>query len=231
NRVMGVYATPRELRQDLSTDSSEAQIAIIDADDPACGIAVLAEVRRAHPKLKILLLCEPPLAPPVLRGAIDEDVEGLVLKSDSVEEVMLAFQHVLEGRSVMPSGWQDVSLEPASATPLDSLSMREREVLELAAAGMRNREIAERLMISANTVKFHLRVIYSRLGVHNRIQAARATQPESDGGAEPGDAGGKPTRKRPMRDSPDGRARQGNFKQRHRQEDRLEETNTSEAER
>lgn len=47
-------------------------------------------------------------------------------------------------------------------------------MLDLAASGMSNKEIAERLTISANTVKFHLRTIYSRLGVRNRVEAMRA---------------------------------------------------------
>jgi DNA-binding NarL/FixJ family response regulator len=157
---------------------------LIDADDPAYGIAVLAEIRRRHPKMTILLLCEA-VTPAIVGGAISEEVEGLVLKSDSVEEVITAFHHVLEGRSVMPRGWQAVSLEAASASPLDALSVREREVLELAVAGMRNREIAERLMISSNTVKFHLRAIYSHLGVHNRIQAAHAVESDGDGPVAP----------------------------------------------
>jgi DNA-binding CsgD family transcriptional regulator len=77
-------------------------------------------------------------------------------------------------RAVMPVGWQSVPIDPEGGGPVESLSVREREVLELTVSGMRNREIAERLMISSNTVKFHLRKIYSRLGVHNRVQAARA---------------------------------------------------------
>ena len=54
------------------------------------------------------------------------------------------------------------------------LSDRQLEVLELIAAGLDNARIAQRLHISRNTVKFHVRVIYERLGVTNRVQAARA---------------------------------------------------------
>ena len=97
------------------------------------------------------------------------------LQSDPAEDVVLALQHVLEGRSVMPAGWHAASLrgQADSAT----LSARQREVLELAAAGLSNREIAERLFVSLNTVKFHLRSIYSKLDVHNRVQAVHAVCP------------------------------------------------------
>jgi LuxR family transcriptional regulator, maltose regulon positive regulatory protein len=64
----------------------------------------------------------------------------------------------------------------AGPDELAGLSGRQREVLELLALGASNREIAGRLYISPNTVKFHLREIYSRLGVRNRVEATRRLQ-------------------------------------------------------
>ena len=61
-----------------------------------------------------------------------------------------------------------------SASLYGRLSGRQVEVLELIAAGLDNQRIAERLHISRNTVKFHVRVIYERLGITNRVQAAAA---------------------------------------------------------
>jgi len=57
------------------------------------------------------------------------------------------------------------------------LSEREVEVLEYIAAGLTNREIAERLYLSLNTVKVHTRNLYGKLGVNSRTQAvARARE-------------------------------------------------------
>jgi DNA-binding NarL/FixJ family response regulator len=172
SRVLGAYPNPAELQAEAIANSTEVQVVVIDADDPAAGVAMVSELRCGHRELKILLLCER-LTPPVARCAMEEHVEGVVLKSDSVEEVIVAFRHILDGRAVMPAGWQAAALQ-SERDPIDSLSTREREVLELAAGGMRNWEIAERLMISTNTVKFHLRTIYRRLGVRNRVQAMQA---------------------------------------------------------
>lgn len=173
NRVVGAYQSFRELSAASRARELKLQAAIVDADDPAAGPAAAAAIRRAHPELKILLLCDV-ASPAVVRCAIDERAEGVVLKSDTAEEMILALRHVLEGRAVMPVGWQAASLESEGETPIESLSEREREVLDLAASGMSNKEIAKRLTISVNTVKFHLRTIYSRLGVRNRVEAMRA---------------------------------------------------------
>ena len=56
------------------------------------------------------------------------------------------------------------------------LSERERDVLHLLAGGLSNEEIAESLIISANTVKMHIRHIYDKLDVHNRVQAITQAQ-------------------------------------------------------
>jgi two-component system nitrate/nitrite response regulator NarL len=60
--------------------------------------------------------------------------------------------------------------EPAKA--VQSLTPREREVLDLIAGGLTNLEIAARLHVSVHGVKFHLAAIYRRLGVSNRTEAA-----------------------------------------------------------
>jgi DNA-binding NarL/FixJ family response regulator len=171
NRVAGAFPAVHGLAAVSPPGEPKLQAVILDADGLAAGPAAVAEIRRTYPEVKILLLCGA-VSPEVIRCAIDERVEGVVLKSDTAEEVILALRHVLEGRAVMPVGWQAASVEPRPDAQLAALSLREREVLDLAARGLRNDEIATRLTISANTVKFHLRAIYSRLGVHNRVQAA-----------------------------------------------------------
>jgi DNA-binding NarL/FixJ family response regulator len=171
NRVVGAYPSYRELRTVAGADELNLQAAIVFTDDPEAGPEAVAEIKRMHPDLKILLLCEV-ATPAVVRCAIDEQAEGVVLTSDTVEEMALALRHVLDGRAVMPVGWQATSLREDA--PLVALSGREREILDLLTSGMSNKEIAAHLTISSNTVKFHLRTIYSKLGVHNRVQAMQA---------------------------------------------------------
>ena len=80
---------------------------------------------------------------------------------------------VVAGHAVFPAGWLRQVKHSAEASPLGQLSPRQREVLQLLALGMDNDQIAARLYISRNTITFHVRTIYGRLGVHNRVEAAR----------------------------------------------------------
>jgi DNA-binding CsgD family transcriptional regulator len=60
----------------------------------------------------------------------------------------------------------------AGDDPRRSLSAREAEVMEIAALGLTNAQVADRLKISVHAVKFHLAAIYRKLGVANRTEAA-----------------------------------------------------------
>jgi DNA-binding CsgD family transcriptional regulator len=62
---------------------------------------------------------------------------------------------------------------PPAPQPADGLTQREREVALLVADGLRSREVAERLGIASQTVKSHLKTIFDKLGVRNRVELAR----------------------------------------------------------
>jgi DNA-binding NarL/FixJ family response regulator len=70
--------------------------------------------------------------------------------------------------------------EPAE---LQILSRRQREILELVAEGLSNREIAERLFVTESTVKQHLRAAYKLLGVSNRAEATELVRLAKGGNA------------------------------------------------
>jgi DNA-binding NarL/FixJ family response regulator len=88
-------------------------------------------------------------------------------------DALAALQQVLDGHVVYPSAVLD---HLAGRKEPPALSERQHEVLNLLALGSSNDEIAARLFISRNTVKFHLREIYGRLGVRNRVEAARVVR-------------------------------------------------------
>ena len=67
----------------------------------------------------------------------------------------------------------DLTRNPAKASgpPMQPLSDREKEMLIFLANGVSNKEMAQKMFVSENTVKFHLKNVYSKLGVANRLQA------------------------------------------------------------
>lgn len=79
----------------------------------------------------------------------------------------------ITGYTVRPAGEQELQAE-RTLSPV--LSDREQAVLQLAGRGYSNAEIADRLAVSVNTVKFHLSSVYAKLGVHNRTEAAGKSQ-------------------------------------------------------
>jgi two-component system nitrate/nitrite response regulator NarP len=98
---------------------------------------------------------------------------GAILRSSGIAAAIDVLWQVCHGQVVFPSA---VMTQLSRPNRFDGLSDRQRQVLELLAQGASNYEIASSLYISPNTVKFHLREIYLRLGVRNRVEAARLLQ-------------------------------------------------------
>jgi two-component system, NarL family, response regulator LiaR len=153
---------------------TEADVVLLDSGfDPVAGpLVVLGHIRAAAPDLRIVVLAEA-LDEMLSIAAREGDLDGVVLAGTAGVELVAAIAQVVAGHAVFPAGWLRQVQEAAATNPLVQLSPRQREVLHLLSLGMDNDQIAERLYISRNTVKFHVRTIYGRLGVHNRVEAAR----------------------------------------------------------
>jgi DNA-binding NarL/FixJ family response regulator len=124
----------------------------------------------ALPALRIVMLCQE-LGEELVRCAIEYRVSGVVLKSYSTKDIRAAIGYMATGRTIMPADWQRMAA-PTREEQL-GLSPRHCQVLSLIAQGWHNDEIAVELGISPNTIKFHIRAIYSRLKVRNRVEAAQ----------------------------------------------------------
>jgi DNA-binding NarL/FixJ family response regulator len=153
---------------------TEADVLLLDAGfDPVAGpLVVLGHIRAVAPDLRVVVLAET-LDEMLSIAAREGDLDGVVLTATAGVELVAAIAQVVAGHAVFPAGWLRHVQEAAATNPLVQLSPRQREVLHLLSLGMDNDQIAERLYISRNTVKFHVRTIYGRLGVHNRVEAAR----------------------------------------------------------
>jgi DNA-binding NarL/FixJ family response regulator len=170
--VVGSACEPSGLIDGLP--QTEADVLLLDATfDPVAGpLVVLEHIRAAAPGLRIVVLAQA-LDEMLTIAAREGELDGVVLTSTAGVELVAAIAQVVAGHAVFPAGWMRQVQEAAATNPLVQLSPRQREVLHLLSLGMDNDQIAERLYISRNTVKFHVRTIYARLGVHNRVEASR----------------------------------------------------------
>jgi DNA-binding NarL/FixJ family response regulator len=144
------------------------------------GIEAASRIRDTLPTTKILMLTVSDEEDD-LYEAIKAGANGYLLKEISVEEVAEAIRAVVQGQSLIsPSMASKLLMEFNSLAkraarqeqlPAPVLTARELEVLKLVARGMSNKDVADQLFISENTVKNHVRNILEKLHLHSRMEA------------------------------------------------------------
>lgn len=130
------------------------------------GGDILIELKKRRSDVRTIVYTgEPGLD--VLRRTIKAGAWGFMSKSDEPEVLLETISSVSHGRVSFPY----VDMDAASKDPLDVLTVRERELLAALADGWSNLQIAARIGISRNTVKYHLKNLYDKLNVNNRAMA------------------------------------------------------------
>ncbi|MFE7352169.1 response regulator [Streptomyces sp. NPDC057543] len=137
------------------------------------GVAAIAELTGRGVRAKVLVLTTYDTDSDTL-PAIEAGATGYLLKDAPREELFTAVRAAADGRTVLSPAVAS-RLVSRVRTPVapghESLSAREREVLELVAKGTSNREIAAELFISEATVKTHLTHVFAKLGAKDRAAA------------------------------------------------------------
>ncbi|GGV93647.1 response regulator [Streptomyces gelaticus] len=136
------------------------------------GVAAIAELARRGARSKVLVLTTYDTDSDTL-PAIEAGATGYLLKDAPRDELFTAVRAAADGRTVLSPAVASrlISRVRTPATGSESLSVREREVLELVAKGTSNREIAAELFISEATVKTHLTHVFAKLGAKDRAAA------------------------------------------------------------
>jgi DNA-binding NarL/FixJ family response regulator len=179
---LNVLGTFESAAQFLAADwESPPAVLLLDCDGGDRGGCQSAVGTLSAPQVgsRIVMLCLE-ICEEVVSCAIEHKVSGVLLKSYSTEDISAAIAYTATGRTVMPAGWQRV-VAPRRGGQL-GLSPRHRQILALIAQGRGNEEIATDLELSPNTIKFHIRALYSRLGVRNRVEAANQHAQMTSGG-------------------------------------------------
>jgi DNA-binding NarL/FixJ family response regulator len=129
------------------------------------GADVCDSIRKASPSTRVLLISGAGrMSPAAARAA---GASGFVSKDWEARDV---------ARAVRMVGLGQTMFAPTAEQPAPLLSEREREVLDLIAAGSTNREIADQLFLSPHTVKEHTSAVYRKLRARNRAEAVQRAQ-------------------------------------------------------
>ncbi|MBI5688457.1 MAG: response regulator transcription factor [Verrucomicrobia bacterium] len=154
-------------------------ILILDLNMPRLhGIEVLRQSRASSPNTRVIVLSMHSDEPYVIE-ALRAGAMAYVLKGSESEEIVNALREVRAGRrflSATLSEWAINALvtKPVdTADPLNSLTQRERMVLQLAAEGQSNNEIAEKLFISPRTAETHRANLMRKLAIQSQTDLVR----------------------------------------------------------
>lgn len=181
-RVVGEAVNGLEAMQQVRR--LQPDVVLMDISMPVVdGLAVTRQITSEYPAVAVIMLTMFRQQQQVLQ-AMRNGARGYLLKSASSQEVAQAIRKVHEGGMLIEPEMtgalvneyrrlSDLSPDGLSTHPATSaLTTREVEIVRYVAAGMSNREIAERLVYSEKTVKNYLSIIFQKLGIRDRTQAA-----------------------------------------------------------
>jgi len=173
-RCLGAYSSGEEALR--SIPAAPPDVVLMDVHLPGMsGITCVARLRAILPRLQILMLTRFEESDTIFQ-ALRAGASGYLVKNIPPAELVQAIEQVHAGGAPMSMqiARKVISHFQATSKPADgmeSLTQREQEVLRLLAKGRLQKNIAETLGISVNTLRTHLRSIYEKLHVHSRAEA------------------------------------------------------------
>jgi DNA-binding NarL/FixJ family response regulator len=167
--VVGMAGTVESARDLVALDRPD--VALIDIRLPdGTGIELARELLSEDPAQGIVLYTGDADAD-LLYDGLDTGARGYVLKAGSTEELVGAIERVAAGGSYVDPRLDRILLSPAATAKVPALSPREREIMNLMAEGLTAERIAERISVSVETVRTHVRNVIRKLQARNRVHA------------------------------------------------------------
>lgn len=156
-------------------DTLQPDLLLIDLSMPKLnGIDAIREIKSQHPEIKIIVLTVHKSDEYII-AAFKAGANGYMLKDASQNELLLAIDYVINGKTFLSPSISDKVVDAflntdkkdKPATGLDNLTAREREILKLVAEGNTNKKIADHLCISLKTVEKHRSNLMKKLDLRN----------------------------------------------------------------
>jgi len=172
--VVGVASTGREAVREVIT--MRPDVAVLDLQMPDLdGFAATRELARSAPDVAVLVLTMFEDDDSVF-AAMRAGARGYLVKGAEQEEIARAIRAVAAGEAIFGPGVARrvlgfFSAPPPAAEPFPELTTREREILDLLAAGLSNTAIADRLNLASKTVANNVSTIFTKLGTADRSAA------------------------------------------------------------
>ncbi|MCC7131149.1 MAG: response regulator transcription factor [Gemmatimonadales bacterium] len=172
-RCVGSFPAAEPLLLELGRGGVD--VVLMDIELPGMsGIEATRLIRQRWPRVQVMMLTVYEDDDRIFRS-LQAGATGYVLKKTPPVQLLRDIESLHRGGSPMSSGIARRVVETfhaAAATAGEQLTVREREILELLTKGFRYREIAERLEITFDTVRTHIRNIYEKMQVRSRTEAA-----------------------------------------------------------
>ncbi len=137
------------------------------------GATATKLIRQNHPDIQVIALTSFK-EKELVEGALQAGAIGYLLKDVSADELARAIRAAAAGKPTLASEAAQVLIQSTRAPaeePGFDLTEREREVLTLMTEGLNNRQVAERLVVSVSTAKFHVSNVLSKLNAASRTEA------------------------------------------------------------
>jgi DNA-binding NarL/FixJ family response regulator len=173
-----------------SAREHQPDLALLDVAMPGGGIEAARLIGTASPTTRVVMLTSSENEDDLL-AAMEAGARGYVLKGVAGRELRIILKSVHRGEVYVAPGLAYAMIKglsrPRVVDPLAELTTREREVLELVAAGLSNAEIGGRLGLAEKTVKHYMTAILGKLEVGSRVEAALLAYKAGmrSGGSEP----------------------------------------------
>jgi DNA-binding NarL/FixJ family response regulator len=162
----------------------QPEVVLMDIQLPKMsGVECVAQLKELMPAVQVIMVTVYQDPDRIFR-ALRAGASGYLLKRATPEMVMSAIRDVRQGGVPMSAEVARKVLNyfqthPVALPEVEKLSPREREILDLIVPGFSNKEIADRLQISIESIRWHLKNIYHKLHVHSRTEAASKFRPHS----------------------------------------------------
>lgn len=169
-----------QLTKDLTPD-----IILLDLDMPGGGLNAARVISNELSKTKIVVLTASEEDNNLI-NALKIGAHAYILKGVAARELLRILRMVIEGENYVPPALAASMLLEMNMSkthpkkevenPIDSLTSREKDILEGLAKGLSNKEIGQNLFLSEKTVKHYITIILQKLQVRNRVEAALLAQ-------------------------------------------------------